>query len=552
MYVLEIGEYDDILSWSTDGRAFVVKDPDSFTTKVLQVLLQMSKFESFIRKLSRWGFAKRLSKEGTKIQSAQYGDLFATSTWLCHPSFRKGNFELCQERVICNSKVDIGACTAILDSVQDDRQRQKGTTTHVSNDEDVSGMRSNAGTFSLGDASADAVTAAAARGTGAIIPSRTMSREEVAVASGDTSHLLRTAYPHQNILSSTTNLISGDTTMKRPASSNTSIFPLPGLPGEARTGAPQVDRMNMLNGALSFLNQANGNAGARNTEYSDIATPQAISVSNARSTGLINTSTLLSHQNQQHQQHMNNLGIAVQDAQGRMTNPMQPYEQQQLRQLLQHEQHLQRDLQMRHELQLQLQDEQLMHPHLEHCYDDQLQLQEQLVAMAAATGIRDTNLLSLMISQQLQQQRQQGFLQQIVMPSLEASGLSRHQGFDPTRTRQIPMSTSSLMAASQQRQGEESFSLLDRGGYTVFGAVLPAQSGSRLPARQHFVDNIQSSGSMMGMNPGAPASMVDANTNLFHRQQQQFQQQQFQQQQMSRQLAAIQGMLQEGRQDERI
>ena len=543
MYVLEIGEYDDIISWSTDGMAFVVRDPDSFTEKVLQVLLQMSKFESFIRKLSRWGFAKRLNKEGTKIQSAKYGDIFATSTWLCHPSFQKGNFELCQERVICNSKVDIGACTAILDSVQDEQQRQKGTTTHVSNDEDVSGMRSNARTYSLGDASADAVTAAAASGTGAMILSRTASRKEVAVASKATSHLLRTAYPHQNSLSSTTNLISGDTTLKRPASSNTSIFPLPGLPGEARTGALQVDGMNMLNGALSFLNQANGNAGARNTEYSDIATLQAISVSNApRSTGLINTSTLLSHQNQQ---HMNNLGIVVQDASSRTTNPMQPYEQQQLRELLQHEQHLQRDLQLRHELQLQLQDEQLMHPHLEHCYDDQLQLQEQLVAMAAATGIRDTNLLSLMISQQLQQQRQQGFLQQIAMPSLEATGLSRHQGFDPTRTRQIPLSTSSLMAASQQRQGEETFSLLDRGGYTVFGALLPTQSGSSLPARHHFVDNIHSSGTMMGMNPGAPASIVDANTNLIH------QQQQFQQQ-MSRQLAAIQGMLEEGRQDERI
>lgn len=102
------------------------------------------------------------------------------------------------------------------------------------------------------------------------------------------------------------------------------------------------------------------------------------------------------------------------------------------------------------------------------------------------------------------------------------------------------------MAASQQRQGEDTFSLLDRGGYTVFGAVLPAQSRSSLPARQHFVDNIHSSGTMMGMNQGAPASiLVDANTNLIH------QQQQFQQK-MSRQLAAIQGMLEEGRQDERI
>ena len=545
MYVLETGEYDDIISWSTDGTAFVVRDPDSFTEKVLQVLLQMSKFESFIRKLSRWGFAKRLNKEGTKIPSAKYGDIFATSTWLCHPSFQKGNFELCKERVICNSKVDIGACTAILDRVQDEQQKQKGSTTHVSNNEDVSGMKSNATTYSLGDASADAVTAAAtASGSGTMILSRAASTEEVAVTSKATTHLLRTAYPHQNGLSSMTNLISGDTTLKRPASSsNTNIFPLPGFPGEARTGALQVDRMNMLTGALSFLNQANGNVGARNTEYSDIATLQAISVANARSTGLINTSTLLSHQNQQ---HMNNLGIVVQDASSRMTNPMQPYEQQQLRQLLQHEQHLQRDLQLRHELQLQLQDEQLTHTHLGHYYEDQLQLQEQLVAMAAANGIRDTNLLSLMISQQVQQQRQQGFLQQIVMPSLEATGLSHHQEFHPTRTRQTPLSTSSLMAASQQRQGEDTFSLLDRGGYTVFGAVLPAQSRSSLPARQHFVDNIHSSGTMMGMNQGAPASiLVDANTNLIH------QQQQFQQK-MSRQLAAIQGMLEEGRQDERI
>ena len=58
MYAIEVGEYNDIVSWSKDGTSFVVKDPHLFTSRVVQVLFQMAKFDSFTRKLGRWGFAK--------------------------------------------------------------------------------------------------------------------------------------------------------------------------------------------------------------------------------------------------------------------------------------------------------------------------------------------------------------------------------------------------------------------------------------------------------------------------------------------------------------
>jgi len=61
----------DIASWSTDGLAFYVKDPDRFATEVIPAYFKHSNFSSFVRQVSpvhartlfrsRWTFRTPLS-----------------------------------------------------------------------------------------------------------------------------------------------------------------------------------------------------------------------------------------------------------------------------------------------------------------------------------------------------------------------------------------------------------------------------------------------------------------------------------------------------------
>ena len=51
MYALECGCYDDIISWSPSGLAFVIMDPKRFEKEVLPDLFKEAKFSSFDRKV---------------------------------------------------------------------------------------------------------------------------------------------------------------------------------------------------------------------------------------------------------------------------------------------------------------------------------------------------------------------------------------------------------------------------------------------------------------------------------------------------------------------
>jgi|AntRauTorckE5430_2_1112549.scaffolds.fasta_scaffold09617_2 hypothetical protein len=116
MYVLECGKYASIARWSKDGKSFVVIDPKAFEINVLPSLFKTSQFESFVRKLCRWGFAKR---SGT---ACRFG-MMPTSIWFCHPAFQKGKFALCSTDVRCNSKVDSQASRTLLNLAEDETHR---------------------------------------------------------------------------------------------------------------------------------------------------------------------------------------------------------------------------------------------------------------------------------------------------------------------------------------------------------------------------------------------------------------------------------------------
>ncbi|GAA97713.1 uncharacterized protein L969DRAFT_97471 [Mixia osmundae IAM 14324] len=80
--MLEEGQYHEVVSWSSTGDSFLVKDMNSFTTNILPRHFKHSNFASFVRQLNKYDFHKVKSVEG---EASLYGD----HTWeFRHPDFR--------------------------------------------------------------------------------------------------------------------------------------------------------------------------------------------------------------------------------------------------------------------------------------------------------------------------------------------------------------------------------------------------------------------------------------------------------------------------------
>jgi hypothetical protein len=111
MYSLDQGTFEDIFTWSFNGLSFFIIDTKAFTEKVLPSLFKTAKFESFKRKLKRWGFAMRRG-------AGRHGVVAPSTLWVCHPYFQRGNSELCKKIsvsksvAILNNTDNIAPCTA--------------------------------------------------------------------------------------------------------------------------------------------------------------------------------------------------------------------------------------------------------------------------------------------------------------------------------------------------------------------------------------------------------------------------------------------------------
>jgi hypothetical protein len=74
---------EDIIAWLSDGKSFVVVNPDDFVNTILKPAFKECKYASFVRKLHRWGFVRLTSGNGT--------DCFH------HPLFQKHRPDLCSK-----------------------------------------------------------------------------------------------------------------------------------------------------------------------------------------------------------------------------------------------------------------------------------------------------------------------------------------------------------------------------------------------------------------------------------------------------------------------
>lgn len=98
MRILDSEEYKEIFSWSKSGKSIVIHQPYELIGKVLVKHFDAKedmKFDSFLRKLYRWGFSKKPADE-------EDGDEEGAHIYI-HPNFQKGKLDECA-KVVCTSK----------------------------------------------------------------------------------------------------------------------------------------------------------------------------------------------------------------------------------------------------------------------------------------------------------------------------------------------------------------------------------------------------------------------------------------------------------------
>lgn len=64
---------EHIISWTPDGKSFIIHNMQTFQNYILPHYFNGIKFDSFQRKLYRWGFTKNL-----KVKGMEYDDIYYT------------------------------------------------------------------------------------------------------------------------------------------------------------------------------------------------------------------------------------------------------------------------------------------------------------------------------------------------------------------------------------------------------------------------------------------------------------------------------------------
>jgi hypothetical protein len=82
MAILSNDKYSSVISWKANGRGFIINKKEQFSNEILPLYFpNQSKYSSFTRRLSRWGFHRVRSGVDMGVYH--------------HPLFRKGDYGLC-------------------------------------------------------------------------------------------------------------------------------------------------------------------------------------------------------------------------------------------------------------------------------------------------------------------------------------------------------------------------------------------------------------------------------------------------------------------------
>ena len=88
--ILERPDLKQIIEWSDNGRAFMIKDSDAFCTKILPQYFKHTNYASFIRQLNMYDFHK-IRMKGTPFQIYQHPFFIKDKKSNLHYIQRKSN-----------------------------------------------------------------------------------------------------------------------------------------------------------------------------------------------------------------------------------------------------------------------------------------------------------------------------------------------------------------------------------------------------------------------------------------------------------------------------
>jgi len=94
MYILQCGDYEPIISWDPSGKSLIIKNTQVFVDTVLSTFFKQTKFDSFTRKMRRWGFSTKRTRTPKAV------------SWVFeHPDFSKvDSFATCNRIMTSGSQ----------------------------------------------------------------------------------------------------------------------------------------------------------------------------------------------------------------------------------------------------------------------------------------------------------------------------------------------------------------------------------------------------------------------------------------------------------------
>ena len=121
-YWTEDGKFP-LMSWSDDGKSFIIKDPESFTNKVIPAHFRHKNRASFVRQLNQYGFKKKNRMDNDSLINATRRD---EQLEYMHPYFlrdKKTNWHLVRRAKNTNTKEDNTSDNKRENHHRDDRDK---------------------------------------------------------------------------------------------------------------------------------------------------------------------------------------------------------------------------------------------------------------------------------------------------------------------------------------------------------------------------------------------------------------------------------------------